>query len=472
MKVALLHDLTRAVCQAGHHGVAAMWCRLLAPGFAALGHRLDCPAEFAADRPEAVAALMRRCGLAPEPADWARLFSDPALVPEVEVLLDRLEADMVLGWELSPNLVRALLRHGVPVIDMSLAPLRFAPDLFLRLRASRPEWSAALAGLAVPAAAIGHAAGRVRQAVAPAPGPPDRRGSVLFVGQTDLDASLIAGGRLAQVADHLDALDRLLAGGRPLLLKPHPHGERHADIRLLHRRFAQARMTTESIYTLLSGAEVETVATLTSSVAQEAPWFGRDAVALVTPDVAPERLTELSGFHIVAADIAAAGFWDRVLQGGRADLPAAAALPLRRIFQLDWGWPPLPSRPAAVLTSEWHGVGRGQAGEAMLRFGWARPGAQGARAILPLATLAFRVAPVAASAVEIACRATGTLTVGLGLRPGGNSATVALRHDEPCVLRLPLGMAAGGGQDMELTVQLEEASVGAFELTGVRAVAA
>lgn len=216
MRVVLLHDITRSVCQAGHDRVAAAWCALLAPAFAALGHSLECPAAFAADRPESVARLMARLGLAPEPASWVQLYSDPARLAEVHGLLEPIEADLVLGWELSPNIARALVARGTPVIDMGVAPLRFGADLYLRMRASTTEHATRLARLAVPARTIATAARDLREALAPIPRAPRGAGAVLFVGQTDLDASLITGAVVASVDAHGAALRELVGPGARL----------------------------------------------------------------------------------------------------------------------------------------------------------------------------------------------------------------------------------------------------------------
>jgi len=340
MRAVVLHDVLRSTCQAGHHQVAELWRRLLAPALAPLGHAVSCPAAFAADLPEPVAALMRRLGLTHGPAAWARLYSDPALVPEVAALLDHVDAELVIGWELSPNLLRALGARGVAVIDMSIAPLRFGTDLYLRLRTNRADWAARLAERAVPAPEFADAARRLHEAFGPrARGLPVHSGvpAVLFVGQTDLDASLIAGGALASVADRLPAVEALLAEGAPLWLKPHPHGERHADIRLLHARFPQARVVTDAIYCLLCDPAVGTVATLSSSVAEEAGWFGRRAVRLLAPDDGPGAVPGLSEHHIVSGQVTAPEFWRGVLLGAAPGEGVGDGISLRRLFRLSWG---------------------------------------------------------------------------------------------------------------------------------------
>jgi|GEM_PF-3856545 len=475
MRVVLLHDVTRSVCQAGHDRVAATWCTLLAPAFAALGHALECPAAFAADRPEPVARLMNRLGLAPEPASWVRLYSDPALLAEVRALLEPIEADLVLGWELSPNMVRALVGRGVAVIDMGVAPLRFGPDLYLRMRASAPDLAARLSRLAVPVGTIATAARDLREALAPVSRAPQGAGAVLFVGQTDLDASLITGAAVASVATHGAALRDLVGSDATLLLKPHPHGEQHADIRRLHRWCPQARVVTDSVYALLCDPDIGTVATLSSSVADEAPWFGRQAVRFITPDNAPAVLAELSDFSIVSNRALSAGFWQALLAGGASPVAPGDDLFLRRLFSLHWGWPPLPPRPAPrPRLGQTVPLGHG-AGAAMLGFGWHAPSGGEVRSRLPLATLVFERPSPHAATIKLACRAApcgpaDALPVDIALRPGMAGRAVMLwRRDGGSVVRVDLPPQRPDEPAMvELSLRLPEGEAAALCVTSLR----
>lgn len=478
MRAVVLHDVLRSACQAGHHHVAELWCRLLAPALAPLGHSVSCPATFAAEVPEPVDAMLRRLGLARGPGAWARLYADPALVPEVAKLLDHVDAELVIGWELPPNLLRALDARDIAVIDMSIAPLRFETDLYLRLRTNRAEWAARLAERAVPATLFANAARRLHEAFGPvARGATVQGGvpAVLFVGQTDLDASLIAGGILASVADHVPALEALLDGGAPLWLKPHPHGERHADIRMLHARFPQSRVVTDAIYCLLCDPGVGTVATLSSSVAEEAGWFGRRAVRLIAPDDGPGAVPGLSDYHIVSGQVVTAEFWRGVLLGAAGQKAAGHGISLRRLFRLNWGWPPMPPRALPVLTPDSPlALRRGGAGQAACVFGWQAPDGDGVRSAGVLATLGFRRGWPGAATIAVTVRAPagaggGAMAVEMTPRPGDMAikATVPAGTDAVLHVTLPV-LPTVDAETVELSFRLAEEEREALQVLDVR----
>jgi hypothetical protein len=305
-----------------------------------------------------------------------------------------------------------------------------------------------------------NAAQRLREALGPqARGAPAHQGppALLYVGQTDLDASLISGGAVASVVDHLPALHALLADGAPLWLKPHPHGERHADIRLLHDRFPQAMVVTDAIYGLLCDPAVGTVATLSSSVADEAGWFGRRAVRLIVPDDSPGAVPGMSDFHIIRGPVTSPGFWNAVLAGGT--LPGDAPhLSLRRLFRLTWGWPPLPPRPVPVLTPGLRLALRPT--DAACRFGWGAADGEGVRSTTPLATLAFRRGSAGTTTIAITCQVTASnpgqpVALNARLRPGG--AEVAVTMAGNTVLQLPLPAPDPSNMDwVELSFRLPE----------------
>jgi hypothetical protein len=478
MRAVVLHDVLRSACQAGHHQVAELWRRLLAPALAPMGYSISCPAAFAAETPEPVAALLQRLGLARGPDTWARLYSDPVLVPEVAKLLDHVDAELVIGWELPPNLLRALGARGIAVVDMSIAPLRFDTDLYLRLRTNRAEWAARLAESAVPPTVFADAARRLHEAFGPLArgvAVPTRAPAVLFVGQTDLDASLIAGSTLASVGDHLPALEALLANGAPLWLKPHPHGERHADIRMLHARFAKARVVTDAIYSLLCDPAMGTVATLSSSVAEEAGWFGRRAVRLIAPDDRPGAVPGLSDHHIVSGEVATAEFWRGVLHGTVQQQGAGSGISLRRLFRLSWGWPPLPPPALPVLAPDVHlALRRGGAGQGACVFGWQAPDGDGVCSAGALATLGFRRGWPGAARVAVAVRALprtsgGALVVEMALRPGDMAIKATIPAGSDAVLQVALPVPQAGDADsVELSFRLPEEESKALQVLDVR----
>jgi hypothetical protein len=375
MRIVVLHDVFRAALfgLGGVNQVAAFWQSLLAPKLRRLGHALELPAGLGADRPAALDELAAGHGLAHEPGSWFRLFSDPAMLPAVTGILAPLRGfDLVLGWELSPNIMRALSGMRLGFIDASIDSIRFCPDLFLRLRTNAPRYHDALAALEISGDRLRQEAAR-QSAIADSGG----RASVLFAGQMPIDSSLIVGGKLAEPASFIGQIAAGLRG-RQLLLKPHPHAAPHADIRALHDAIPDSRITTDPVYALLAAPWLEEVVTLSSSVADEAEMFGKPAMRLITPDGAPERLDGVSRFHRVDAGFLTAAFWDRLL----SRRPARAALPeppaprnLRQLFRYDWGWRAATPEPGArdIRPGMTVRFASGQPGGAWCCFGWSTP---------------------------------------------------------------------------------------------------
>ena len=283
MRIALVHDVFRAnpFSSGGQNRAAAFWQAQLAPVLAPLGHDLVRPAAFAPNSPPLLEQVADRHSLPRDRSSWISLFSDPALLPLVGHLLVGLKAcDLVLGWELSPNIMRALTAQGMRFVNSSIDTIRFCPDVFLRVRTNDPVLSDRLAGHEVPTASLRAEARRLAQSMPPAPARPD---SVLFAGQMEIDASLIAGAALARAAG-LGAGIEALCAGRTLLLKPHPHCTLHPDIRALHAVLPGSRIVDDNVYALLAAPWLREVVTLSSSVADEAAMFDKPARRLVTPD--------------------------------------------------------------------------------------------------------------------------------------------------------------------------------------------
>ncbi len=367
----MLHDVFRSELfgLGGVNRTAAFWHAVLAPKLALLGHRLTLPERWREDCPPALRGFAEQHRLAAEPASWVRLFSDPIWLPAVQTELAVLRGvGLVLGWELSPNIMRALAALGIAFIDAGIDALRFCPDLFLRLRSNAPRLAETLAALAVPDARVHAATGNFRPAPAAL-----TRNAVLFAGQMPIDASLIAGGALARAGDFAAPIAAML-GGRRLLLKPHPHAAPHEDIRALHAAIPDSAIVTDPVYALLAAPGLAEVLTISSSVADEAAWFGKPARRLIVPDAAPGRMARVSPFHRIDAAFCTAGFWDRLLSHRPARIvpPEPAARSLRQIFSYDWGWaaqhrPPSSRRIAPGMRL---GFARDGTGTGCLGFGW------------------------------------------------------------------------------------------------------
>lgn len=459
MRICLLHDLfrTRQFGQGGQNRTAAMWAQVLGPVIAGLGHTLYRPGAFIEDEVPVLEAL----GLPPVTASWVRFYSHPEALPLVAEILDEHVLarpggpDLVLGWELSPNMLRVLAARRVPTIEFNLDAVRFAPDLFLRARANRQGYRLRLAAHAVPDAPLRAHAARFAASLPAAPALPP---ATLFAGQVADDSSLIEGAALAGVSELLPAFPP----GPPLLLKPHPHGAPHPDIAALHGRFGNARVTTDNIYALLAAPHVKRVVAMSSSVLAEAALFGKPVTALITPDQHPDRLAEYGGYARLDARFLTAGFWRALLEGGPA-AGAGGALSISGLFNRSWG------RVAGLPQIERHALGAGtryrfgagQNGVGLLGLGWTRTGPDRSRTEAGLATI--HLTPEAAPRgmrVHLHCHSASPTRLAVAARSprlGGErglaSATLEAGFAQVVSLVLPPGLC---GAPLELVLRPDQ----------------
>jgi hypothetical protein len=467
MRIAIAHDFFRSpvldpVLGSGDRA-GRFLATLLGGALNDLGHTLIRASEVRDGRSDVLTGLLGPPDWPLRRETWARLFSAPEGEPVLATLLAPLaEFDLVLGWELPPNALRLLHAQGTRVVDIGIDPIRFAPDLFLRLRTNDPVLAQRLQAEATPDAGLASLAAECR-----ATRPPDaqaRPPSVVFVAQTELDASLVADAAIARVRPHLARLGARIGFGERLLLKPHPFGTPHTDLRTLHAAFPDSRVCDEAIYDLLTAPWVERIVTLSSSVAEEAVLFGKPVERLIVPDNHPSRLAPAwSPPARIDARVSTRAFWARVLGETEPDDTGTPPAPLRRGLPQRWGyagWPP--SRPDRTLAPDQeHGFAQGESGGAFCAFGWSTPEDWGVWSEGELATLLFE--PVQApTGLRLTFRLQGFVPPGatpprcvISLRPCGTRTAIAPGAEPFDIDMLVTAAFCGGRGPIEVAFELE-----------------
>lgn len=398
MRIAVAHDFFRSpVLDAGDSDLTGRFLLgLIGPGLHRLGHAVVRVSERRSDGGSAVADIARRHGWPPVRESWIRAYSDPAALPEIAPLLAMLRGfDLVIGWEFPPNMMRFMLAAGIAFIDIGIHAIRFCPDLFLRVRTNDPRIAEHLAAQETGDGVVRAEARRLMAESAP-----PRMGGprLLFAGQMEVDASLLEDGKLVRIETYVERLRQAAAEAGGLLLKPHPHGTPHRDVRRLHGAVADSIIVDDNIYALLAAPDVDTIVTLSSSVADEAEMFGKRAIRLIVPDNAPERFEpEVSRFFRIDARIGTAGFWSALL-ARRGDSTIADAPPrkLREMFSYRWGhaeWPPALRDRSIAPGTRLTFAAVGGAAAAHCVFGWSGPEEWGIWSDGDRATLLFARPP-------------------------------------------------------------------------------
>ena len=260
-----------------------------------------------------IEAIYRMMGLKADISDWPHIFNARILPPAVEDLFLRLFAEsFVIGFELPPCLVYFFERHGIGFVDCSLSPVRFMDDVMFELSSNSDAITQALRKQAVPEDYIRLQAGVVSSNVAKVNPRPPRPRSLLVILQTRHDKVVIHNGKFATALDHLARLVELARDYDHLLIKEHPLEPQPEVSARLQKTIANAQVTTENFYRLVSHDNVTGVAALSSSCVLEAGYFGKTGHYLL-PDFSPASFTVgQEGFHIDDAVICP-DFWRDIL---------------------------------------------------------------------------------------------------------------------------------------------------------------
>src|SRR5271165_4937701 len=237
MKIATVHDVFRSSVFRLPDLEASVgpWLhRLFGPPLTRLGHSVERFSLLENGRPRKLIAAAEEYGWKPDHTAWTWLFSNPDALDVVAELLAPLRGtDLVIGFEMSPNMIRVLNSAGLRFVEITQDPIRFCPDLFFRVRTNDGTISAGIGAWEVSDAAVRAEADRLRARIAPGY---DGAASVLFAGQVDIDSSLIAGAALTRVDRFVSKIEDTLEG-RKLLLKPHPMNPKSGDLLTLYDHF-------------------------------------------------------------------------------------------------------------------------------------------------------------------------------------------------------------------------------------------
>ena len=211
------------------------------------------------------------------PAAYARLPPDaPWSATLQQHLLSVLRDQFCIGYELPPYLTGLLDQHAIPYIDIRLHPIRFMDDLLFAVRASHPATRANLSALAIPEAEVIITAGLreamcqfISQAAIPA-------NTLLVLGQRPYNSTQIVAGDFFDAATRRPQIAAIRARHAAIVLKPHPHEPQHSLLTIAAGLGgAVLGPVNDNLYRLLSMPEITAILTVSSSVAYEAPYFGK-----------------------------------------------------------------------------------------------------------------------------------------------------------------------------------------------------
>jgi hypothetical protein len=164
---------------------------------------------------------------------------------------------------------------GVPILNLSIHPIRFADDIFFNFQTNDDELRAKLKKYEVNYNTFYHHADIVKAAYLKSVKKNKiEKNALLLVGQTEKDKVIFDGEKYLSLLDFIPQIREMADAYDSIYFKPHPYAENSRYIyKTLKKEFKNIKTVHENIYHLLSNKNILHVAALNSSVLYEAKYF-------------------------------------------------------------------------------------------------------------------------------------------------------------------------------------------------------
>ena len=223
--------------------------------------------------------ITNEIGLALNEESWALFFEDSSEFPQIEqAILNHFDSDiLVIGWELPPYLTKIFDKNNIIYIDISLHPWRFMPDLIMAARSNNYEIYKRIYDVRVPVDKLYEEINLYKAKATRFTSISMKSNSAIFLGQTDIDASLISEKRIYGIDDIIENITILSYEFDHVYFKNHPHVPANFNNEILKhiKRIRNSSTISRNIYILL-GEDIDSVfVSLSSGSLMEAELFGK-----------------------------------------------------------------------------------------------------------------------------------------------------------------------------------------------------
>lgn len=219
----------------------------------------------------------------PSELEWANLWASSAPPGGHQVIAALSKFDIIIGYELPSFLMQLMDRHNITYICFELAPIRFLKDTFFACLSNNPELQKRLMELEI--FNISPLSTQTASLITATIHNRDRHydstfsNSLIFLGQTEVDKSIIHNNRFAKFEDFKDKILTLCQGKKSVYVKPHPYS--NESVNQLRKIRPDIKITNEHPYSLFSKYPNATFVTLSSSLYHEAEYFGASCHRLI-----------------------------------------------------------------------------------------------------------------------------------------------------------------------------------------------
>ena len=254
-------------------------------------------------------------GLQPGLLGWAELFHKEPNALALAYMAEFLEGAVVVGFELSPYLRRALDGLNSTYIDLCIHPVRFMEDLLLYAASNNEDVSKRIQDFALTNAdfrlrSTFLAGAWRRQGYVE----PRRHSAALLCLQTPLDRVLIDQGQFISIKQFLPRLREIRSSFDRLYVKQHPIDNNDAAVGFVMDHVRDIEVVDKNFYEMIARHEVDDVYSLSSGTSIEARHLGLKGHHLFRDYY--ECLDNRAGggpYHPVMDEVLWPDFWRKVL---------------------------------------------------------------------------------------------------------------------------------------------------------------
>ena len=214
---------------------------------------------------------------------WVELYSGKYTELVVDYFKECFHDSLIIFQEAGSlrNIVDAA---NIPYIDIFISSIRFLEDLHFAFRTNISGIREKLKYYRLPEEVIYYNAAKIRTLYNRSYEDDEYiKNSLLILGQTEIDLSLIKDGKIASLYDFKDTLMSLANRYNHIYYKPHPYCNPNSKNERYIRSLSGIELISDNFYKMISSENIEAVAALSSGCLKEAPYFGKKVHTLLHP---------------------------------------------------------------------------------------------------------------------------------------------------------------------------------------------
>jgi hypothetical protein len=281
------------------------------------------------------AEIVLECGEQPlSHLSWLREQDSEVIHPTIEKFSDK--ATLFITFEAQERFKRQCQKRNIGHIDIVLHPARFCRDLVFGVRQRICDLSKYI----FSEHQMRFDAQLVSAGCAFIPGVACKPNSLLLVGQTEFDRSVVNGGRFLGFKDYEDEIKKIAKEYSQVIYKPHPYHKNHLN-QIFTKEYGMIGdepilAPDTNTYRLLWERNVSAVCSLSSSVIYEAYFWGKKTIHLM------EKSWWADYVPVSAVGFISPNFWRHLLgQIMETKEPPQVTMPMdfvRKLIRSSWGF--------------------------------------------------------------------------------------------------------------------------------------